>query len=391
MEFTPLDQAASMTSKNCNRRSATIEGTYPLTMEDIMKIAMERKCSDIHITPGAPPIFRINGDLIPLEYTPLKPEQVRELLVPLLEPWQWEVLREKKELDFAYSMIGIARFRGNVMWQRGTLAIVYRLVPVEPIHLQKLGLPSAVRDLCYLSRGLVLFTGPAGSGKSTSLAAIINVINEERKVNIITIEDPIEFLHRHKKSIVKQREIGSDTLSFAHALRHALRHDPDVILVGEMRDLESIAIALTAAETGHLVFSTLHTQTAPLAIARVVDVFPQEARNQVRHQLANSLQAICAQKLIKNADGSSRVVAAELMLVNHAVSNMIREGKEHQLYSVIQTSRGMGMQTMDQALAALQLAGKISREAAFRNSVDKKELERLLMGGQGAFTPPKSG
>ncbi|MFZ5591950.1 MAG: type IV pilus twitching motility protein PilT, partial [Bacillota bacterium] len=253
------------------------------------------------------------------------------------------------------------------------------VVPWNPPLLDELGLPAVLRQLCYLPRGLVLVTGPTGSGKSTTLSALINQINRERDLNIVTVEDPIEFLHQHRRSIVKQREVGTDTHSFASALRHVLRHDPDVILIGEMRDPESMAIALTAAETGHLVFSTLHTQTAPLTVQRVIGAFSEHLRNQIRQQLADTLQAVVAQQLLPARDGG-RAVAVEVLLSTPAVRNLIREGKEHQLYTVMQTGRAAGMQTMDQALASLCLAGRVSREEALLRCVDRAELERLLKG-----------
>lgn len=358
------------------------EQAYPADLDRLLKITFERKGSDLHLTAGAPPIARINGELVPLGFPVLRPVDVENLVFSVLEPQQKEIFRERLELDFSYSVAGMSRFRGNVMRQRGSLAAAFRLVPYNPPLLEELGMPPAVtqvlKDLCYLPRGLVLVTGPTGSGKSTTLAAMINVINQERSLNIVTVEDPIEFLHRHKKSIVRQREVGSDTRSFAEALRHVLRHDPDVILIGEMRDLESISIALTAAETGHLVFSTLHTQTAPQTIHRIVDVFQEHMRDQIRQQLADSLQAVLAQQLLPRADSAGRVVAVELMLATPAVRNLIREGKGHQISTSMQTGRSLGMQTMDQALADLCLAGKITRETAFLRCVDRLEMERLL-------------
>jgi len=361
----------------------TREQEYSVDLDSLLRDTVERRGSDLHLTAGAPPIVRINGELLPLEYPVLRPENIDNLLRPVLEPQQWEIFKQKYELDFSYSIPGLSRFRGNLMRQRGSLAVAFRVVPYQPLCIEDLGLPQAVKELCYLPRGLVLVTGPTGCGKSTTLAAMIDLINRERSVNIVTVEDPIEFLHSHKKSIVKQREVGTDTHSFADALRHVLRHDPDVILIGEMRDLASVEIALTAAETGHLVFSTLHTQTAPLAIQRVVDIFHDSERGQVRQQLADSLQAVIAQQILPKADGSGRVIAVELMLTSPAVRNLIREGKEHQLYTAIQTSRSLGMQTMDQSLSVLCLAGKITRDEALLRCVDRVELERLLKNKMG--------
>lgn len=264
------------------------------------------------------------------------------------------------------------------MLQRGTYAAAFRVVPYIIPEFDELGLIPEIKELCNLSRGLVLVTGPTGSGKSTTLAALIDILNKTRCLNIITIEDPIEFLHKHKKSTIRQREVGIDTHSFVKALRHVLRHDPDVIMIGEMRDLESVRIALTAAETGHLVFSTLHTQTAPLTISRIVDIFSDEKKDQVRQQLANSLQAVISQQLISTIDGSSRVAAVEDMVDTSAIRNLIREGKEHQLYNAIQTGHTHGMQTMDQALIKLFNQGKISKNSVREYCIDKQEVNRLM-------------
>ncbi len=349
-----------------------------MDLNDILIQIVAMSGSDLHLAAGIPPVARVNGELVRLAMSRLMPQDIEALLFPLLQPEQIDRLEKNRELDFSYSLPGVSRFRGNIMWQRGSLGVNFRVVAMKVPCLEELGLPVAVRDLAMLPRGLVLVAGPTGSGKSTTLAALINSINEQRSLNIVTVEDPIEFLHTHKQSIVKQREVGSDTHSFAAALRHVLRHDPDVILIGEMRDIESIAIALTAAETGHLVLSTLHTQTAALAVHRIVDVFPEGMRSQIRQQLTDSLQAVLAQQLLPRRDGQGRVAAVELLITNPAVRNIIREAKEHQLYSVMQTGRSAGMQTMDQALAELCLAGVITRENALERSVDKVELERAL-------------
>jgi len=351
---------------------------YPLNMDQMLTMASEKKASDVHLVPMEPPIFRINRDMVKLDYPVLKPENVKELLVQMVKPHQIEMFKKDLELDFSYAIPDVARFRGNAMFQRGTVAVAMRIVPFEIPELDKLGVLPGVRELCSLPRGLVLVTGPTGSGKSTTLAAMIDIINSERELNIVTVEDPIEFLHSHKKSSVKQREVGFDTRTFAEALRHVLRHDPDVILIGEMRDLDSISIALTAAETGHLVFSTLHTQTAPLTINRIVDVFAEHQRDQIRQQLTGSLQAVLSQQLIPNIQGDGRVMAMEYLKANNAVRSMIREGKEHQLYSVMQASSATGMKTMDQSLAELSIAGKIARSEALGKCIDLKEMERLL-------------
>jgi twitching motility protein PilT len=351
---------------------------YPLNMVQLLTMAVKQGTSDVHIVPMEPPIFRINREMVKLDYPKLTPENVKELLLQLIKPHQVEQLKKDLELDFSYAIPSVARFRGNIMFQRGTPAMALRVVPFEIPKLENLGVAPGVRDLCFLPRGLVLVTGPTGSGKSTTLAAMIDIINTERSQNIVTVEDPIEFLHSHKKSSIKQREVGLDTRSFSNALRHVLRHDPDVILIGEMRDLESIGIALTAAETGHLVFSTLHTQTAPLTINRIVDAFAEHQRDQIRQQLTGSLQAVLSQQLIPNIKGDGRVLAMEFLIATTAVRALIREGKEHQLYSVMQASHAAGMKTMDQTLAELCVAGKISREEAIEKCIDRTEMKRLL-------------
>lgn len=365
--------------------STTDKSRYPLKMAEILTMAAEQQASDVHIVPMDPPMFRINREVVKLDYPVLTPDNVKELLVQIIKPHQVEMLKKDLELDFSYAVPGVARYRGNVMFQRGTLAMAFRIVPFEVPDLEKLGVLPGVRDLCFLPRGLVLVTGPTGSGKSTTLAAMIDIINRERSLNIVTVEDPIEFLHSHKKATIKQREVGIDTRSFANALRHVLRHDPDVILIGEMRDLDSIGIALTAAETGHLVFSTLHTQTAPLTINRIVDVFAEEQRDQIRQQLTGSLQAVLSQQLIPNASGDGRVLAMEFLKSSTAVKTMIREGKEHQLYSVMQSSHATGMKTMDQTLSELASSGKINRDEALEKCIDRSEMERLLQRQPSAF------
>lgn len=347
-------------------------------MNELLSKTVEMNGSDLHLVTGSRPAVRVNGLITTLDYPPLKPEDVQSMVYSLLNEQQKEKLESDWELDFSYAIGGVARFRGNVMKQRGTLAAAFRAVPFVLPELDKLGLPPEVKKLCDLSRGLVLVTGPTGSGKSTTLAAMLDYINKNRALNIVTIEDPIEFLHRHNLSTIRQREIGMDTHSFAAALRHVLRHDPDVILIGEMRDLESISIALTAAETGHLVFSTLHTQTAPLTISRIVDIFSSDRRSQVRQQLAGSLRAVISQQLLPRADGQGRVAAIEFMMDTPAVKSLIREGKDHQLYSAIQTGQSFGMQTMDTALVKLCQKGIITKETAIEYCIEASEVERML-------------
>jgi twitching motility protein PilT len=345
---------------------------------DILLKVVEHKASDLHITSGAPPTIRVRGSLIPIEGMPaLTPTDTREIIYAVLSSSQRQTLEENWQLDFAYSIPGIGRFRVNTFFQRGTLGAAFRIIPSETVPLEKLGLPSVVRSFASKPRGIVLVTGPTGSGKSTSLASLINEINETRDDHILTIEDPIEFLHSHKRCLVNQREIGADAPSFALGLKAALRQDPDVILVGEMRDQETIGTALTAAETGHLVFATLHTQDAPQTIDRIIDVFPPDQQHQVRAQLAIGLQGVVTQTLVPTADGQGRCVAAEVLVPTPGVRNLIREGKTHQIYSLIQTGGEHGMQTMDASLAGLVAAGKITMAQAETRSSQPTELRRL--------------
>lgn len=359
-------------------RLTEIKSNYELTVDQLLVECVERKGSDLHLVVGMPPCIRINGELVPIEVPPLKQDDLEYMILSIIKDYQKERLERDWELDFSYAISGCARFRGNVMFQRGTLAAVFRAVPFIIPEFEKLGLPSDVKRLCDLPRGLVLVTGPTGSGKSTTLAAMIDLINSNRACNIVTVEDPIEFLHRHKRSTVRQRELGTDTHSFSSALRHVLRHDPDIIMIGEMRDQDSISIALTAAETGHLVLSTLHTQTAPLTISRIIDSFSDDKRLQIRQQLANSLRAVISQQLLPTLDGKGRVAAIEYMVDTPAIRSQIRDGKEHQLYSSIQTGHAQGMQTMDQALVRLYSQEKISRDSVLEHCIDRVEVERLM-------------
>ena len=338
-----------------------------------------KKASDLHLTAGAPPMLRVRGSLVPVEGAArLTPTDTREIIYTILNSTQRQRLETDWQLDFAYSIPGHARFRVNSYFQRGTIGAAFRLIPAETVPIEQLGLPPVIRGFASKPRGIVLVTGPTGSGKSTTLASIINEINETRDDHIMTIEDPIEFLHRHKKCIVNQREIGSDAQSFAMALKAALRQDPDVILVGEMRDMETIGTALTAAETGHLVFATLHTQDAPQTVDRIIDVFPPAQQGQVRAQLAIGLQGIVTQTLVPTADGKGRAVAAEVLVPTPGIRNLIREGKTHQIYSMIQTGGAQGMQTMDASLASLVRAGRISEEMAVTRSSSPEELRKLI-------------
>ncbi len=350
-----------------------------LDFAEVLLEVIDRRASDLHITAGAPPMIRGRGRLTPMDgYPVLTPTDTREIVYSILSDGQRQKFENNWQIDFAYQIPGKGRFRVNAYFQRSAVGAAFRLIPFDVVPLEKLGLPPVVADFANKPRGLVLVTGPTGSGKSTTLASIIDVINTSREEHIMTIEDPIEFLHRHKKCMVNQRELGSDAQTFADALRAALRQDPDVILVGEMRDIETIGTAITAAETGHLVFATLHTQDAPQTIDRIIDVFPSEQQGQIRAQLSVALQGIMTQTLLPTADGSGRVAAAEILLPTAAVRNLIREGKTHQVYSVIQTGGAHGMQTMDAALAALVRSGKINRQLAESRAHSVEELRRLL-------------
>jgi twitching motility protein PilT len=351
---------------------------------DLLLDVLERRASDLHLTAGSQPMIRVRGRLVALEnYPKLMPADTREIIYGILTNDQRQRLETDWQIDFAYAIPGKARFRVNAYFQRSSLGAAFRLIPSILTPIDDLGLPAVVHDFCKKPRGFVLVTGPTGSGKSTSLASMIDEINGSREEHILTVEDPIEFLHGHKKCIVNQRELGSDAQSFAAALKGALRQDPDVILVGEMRDLETIHTALTAAETGHLVFATLHTQDAPQSIDRIIDVFPSHQQQQVRVQLSVALQGVMTQTLLPSADGSGRCVACEVLVPTPAVRNLIREGKTHQIYSTMQTGGASGMQTMDAALATLVRQGKITQRVAEGASSTPDELKRLMSLGGG--------
>jgi twitching motility protein PilT len=346
--------------------------------EVLTKMAEDR-ASDVHLSPGFCPAIRVRGRIVPLEeYEPLTPQQTRDTVYSLLNDDQRKRFESRKQLDLAYAVPGVARFRVNCFFQRGAISAAFRRIPHQIPELAELGLPAVLEEFTRKPRGFVLVTGPTGSGKSTSLAAMLDIINREREEHILTIEDPIEFLHGHKKCIVNQREIGADAEDFSLALTSALREDPDVILVGEMRDLETMGTALTAAETGHLVFATLHTQSTAQTVDRIIDIFPGEQQSQVRMQLSIALQGIVTQQLLPTADGSGRVVACEVLVPTPAVRNLIREGKTHQIYSAIQTSGALGMQTMDAHLAQLVRMGRITRKLAEQRASVPEELKRLL-------------
>lgn len=352
-------------------------GSLP-NIQDLLMLVLERQASDLHLTAGVPPVIRIHGHLHKLEeYPVMDPVQIREMIYSVLTQRQREKFEENLELDLAHSVPGRARFRVNIYQQRDSVGAAFRLIPVEIKSLKELNIPTQVANFARMPRGLVLVTGPTGQGKTTTLASLIDLINVERDVHIVTIEDPIEYLHHHKQSIINQREVGSDTHSFANALRHALRQDPDVILVGEMRDLETIQIALTAAETGHLVFATLHTQDAAQTIDRVIDVFPSHQQEQVRVQLASALQGILTQQLLPTRDGAGRVPGVEVLFATPGVRNLIREGKTHQIPSALQAGLQHGMQSMDQSLADLYKRGKIALDVALQRSHDPDVFKQL--------------
>ena len=349
-----------------------------ITIEELLGIAKFKKASDVHITVAIPPKVRVNGKLESLDYPRLTPEDTEAILKPIMYPRQLAVLEEKGEVDFSFSIPQVGRYRVNVFKQRGSMSAVLRLVGTEVPRPEELGIPKSVIDLSEKKRGLVLVTGPTGSGKSTTLASLIDRINETTASHVITLEDPIEYLHNHKLSTVNQREIGIDTQSYSNALRAALREDPDVILVGEMRDLETISTAITAAETGHLVFSTLHTIGAASTIDRIIDVFPPHQQQQIRIQLSMVLESVISQLLIPTADNQRRVAAFEVMHANPAIKNLIREGKTFQIPTVLQTGKKYGMQTMDDSLYDLYNMGEISMYSALEYAQDRAAFEKKL-------------
>ena len=353
-----------------------------LDLHRALQILVECNGSDLHISAGAAPQVRLRGDLRSLNgYEPLDPDSVQRALYAILTQKQRDAFEQDLELDFSYAVTGVARFRVNFFRQRGSIGAVFRVIPYEIKSLEQLTMPAAVSSFASMARGLVLVTGPTGSGKSTTLAALIDLVNRTRLDHIVTVEDPIEFLHHNKACLINQREVGSDTHSFATALKHVLRQDPDIILVGEMRDLETISVALTAAETGHLVFATLHTQDAAQTIDRVIDVFPPHQQQQVRVQLAGALQGVVCQTLCKTVDGRGRAVAVEVMFATPAIRNLIREGKTHQIYSSMQSGAQHGMQTLDQHLAQLVRENRIGFEQGLEKCHNVEDFQRLASAG----------
>ncbi len=355
------------------------QDTEKVTVRDLLQQLVIRNGSDLHLSTGTPPRFRINGTLVELEQEPLTPDESKRLIYSVLKPEQIQKVESNLDLDLSVGFQDIGRFRTNVFWQRGSLGAVLRAIPTRIRDFGELGLPEKIcRHLCNLPRGLILVTGCTGSGKSTTLASMIDYINSNRGDHIVTIEDPIEFIHTNNRSHVNQREVGSDTLSFRNSLRAVLRQDPDVVMIGEMRDLETIEAALTISETGHLTFATLHTSDAVQTVNRIVDVFPSDQQQQIRTQLSFTLQAVFSQTLLEEKDGKGRSLACEILIANSAVRSLIRESKAHQLYSVIQTNTQVGMRTMNQSLAYLVKSGKIAAELAMSQSGAPDELARML-------------
>jgi twitching motility protein PilT len=357
-------------------------------LHQLLKAMVDRGSSDLHITTGSPPQLRVDGDLVPLKMNPLTPVETKQLCYSILTDAQKHKFEEDNELDLSFGVKGLSRFRANVFMQRGAVAGAFRTIPFKILTFQELGLPPVVQELSKKPRGLILVTGPTGSGKSTTLASIIDKINTERHEHIMTIEDPIEYLHPHKNCLVNQREVGADTKSFKLALKYILRQDPDVVLVGEMRDLETIESALVIAETGHICFATLHTNSAVQTINRILDVFPPYQQPQVRAQMSFVLEGIMSQSLLARATGSGRVLALEVMVPNAAIRNLIREDKVHQIYSSMQVGQAkFGMQTFNQALAALLGRKLITMDEAFARSSDADELKNIIASGSALALP----
>ncbi|MGH3665491.1 MAG: PilT/PilU family type 4a pilus ATPase [Egibacteraceae bacterium] len=385
---TPLAEQAAVRTPMANGRLAEpehdasgllmFEREASLDLDRVLIDLVEHGGSDLHLTAGVPPMIRVHGELEPLAgFEILKPKDIQQAIYGILNQRQREQYENELELDLSYSVPGHSRFRVNVFQQRDAMGSVMRVIPYEIKSIEELGIPTQVTNFAYLPRGFVLVTGPTGSGKSTTLAALIDIVNRERAAHVMTVEDPIEFLHKHKRSVVNQRELGTDTHSFAAALKHVLRQDPDVILVGEMRDLETIQVALTAAETGHLVFGTLHTPDAPQTIDRVIDVFPPHQQEQIRVMLSGALRGVVCQQLLKTVDGKGRAAACEVMIATPAIRNLIREGKTHQMYSSIQAGRSHGMVTMDQSLAEMVITGKVTYDAALEKCNNVPDFNRL--------------
>ena len=348
------------------------------SLDELLAMAAERQASDVHITANLPPTLRVDGRLRPMNFERLEPIGCQRLIYSILTDHQISEFERKHELDFSHGIAKVGRFRVNVYMQRGSVGAAFRLIPRRIPNFEELGLPGVVRQLADRSSGLILVTGPTGSGKSTTLAAMVDYINQTRDCHVITIEDPIEYLHRHGRAMVNQRELGSDTYDWAAALRSALREDPDIVLIGEMRDLETIDSALKIAETGHLVLGTLHTRNAPQSVDRIIDVFPPHNQEQIRVLLAGTLEAVIAQQLLPKINGLGRLPAVEVMVINAGIRNLIREGKTHQIYSMIETGGDEGMQTMDRALASMVRHGQVSGMEAMARAIDRDTYRRWL-------------
>jgi len=349
-----------------------------VTLRQLLEDMVSRRASDLHLTAGVPPEFRVDGVIAPSEYDVLAPDDTGKLAYSVMSDEQRKRFETTKELDFSFGIKGLARYRANVFLQRGTVCMVIRQIPFEILAMDKLGLPNVAREFTSRMKGMILVTGPTGSGKSTTLAAMLDRINQTRQCHIITIEDPVEYIHHHKKCIVNQREVGSDTTSFPTALKYVLRQDPDIILIGEMRDLETIEAALTIAETGHLVFATLHTNSTYEAVNRIVDVFPADQQKQILTQLAFTLEGVITQQLIPRSHGTGRILCAEVLVCTPAIKAVIREGKTHQIYSLMQAGQKFGMQTMNQALLQAVLDKHLTAEDAFEHCSDRTEFEGML-------------
>lgn len=363
--------------KNITIKIRCTRGTQ-MDLRELLEITVSKGASDLHLTVGVPAIIRVNGDLVKIQGNILLPDDTEGYVRKILNEDDYDVYVKSGEIDTSYSVEGLGRFRVNVFKQRGNDALAFRVIAIKIPSLTDLNHPPVIKNLTEKQRGLVLVTGPTGSGKSTTLAAMINEINQTRSAHIITLEDPIEFLHKHNKSIINQREIGKDSISYQNALKAVLREDPDVILVGEMRDIETISIAITAAETGHLVFSTLHTIGASKTIDRIIDVFPPHQQQQIKVQLAAVLQGIISQQLVPKASGDGRAAALEIMIATPAIQNLIREGKSHQIDSAVQTGAKFGMKTMDASLSELCKKGIISNDTALTYAVDREMLARII-------------
>ena len=380
-------QDGGITTQMSPRPAAKARSVEEVHVDDLLRLIVERGASDLHLAVGVPPILRVDGQLMPTNHEKLTAQDTQRLVYDILTDEQIQRFEANLELDFSYSLAKVSRFRVNTYRDKGTVASAFRVIPARIPTIRELSLPPILEELTRRPRGLILVTGPTGSGKSTTLAAMVNQINSERSVHIITIEDPIEYLHTHKFSIVNQRELGMDTKSFGNALRSALREDPDVILVGEMRDLDTISTAITCAETGHLVLATLHTNNAPQTVDRIVDVFPPEQQEQIRFMLSNNLEAVVCQQLLPRAGMPGRVCSMEIMMATPAIRNLIREAKAHQVTSVIQTSANVGMQTMDQALRDLYQRGLISYDEALTRAMNPDEFKTMVATSARAGKP----